>query len=215
MCTTCEQERKSNAALYRNGAADGVALVNPDAQIHRGRVDYDRLQWLGRELLIAIGENPDRPGIKETPRRWASWWREFIEYEPGKINTVFESVTTDQMVVVSGMKVWSLCEHHLLPFWCDVSVAYIATENVLGLSKFARIAHKFAHRLQIQEQLVHQVADEIQRVTGSADVAVLGKGEHLCMTMRGIQTPATMTSSVMRGAFYDNPSARHEFLSLI
>lgn len=191
-----------------------MALISPDAQIHRSGVDFDRLQWLGRELLIAIGENPDREGVKDTPKRWAKWWREFIEYEPGKIDTTFSSVTTNQMVVVAGMKVWSLCEHHLLPFWCNVSVAYIATDNVLGLSKFARIAHKYAHRLQIQEQLVHQIADEIEQVTGSGDVAVLGKGEHLCMTMRGIQTPAMMASSVMRGAFYYNPSARQEFLSL-
>lgn len=192
-----------------------MAVVNSDAQVYRRGVDFDRLQWLGRELLIAIGEDPDREGVKDTPKRWAKWWRGFIEYEPGKIDTTFSSVTTDQMVVVSGMKVWSLCEHHLLPFWCNISVAYIATDYVLGLSKFARIAHKYAHRLQIQEQLTHQIADEIQQVTGSESVAVLGKGEHLCMTMRGIQTPALMTSSVMRGAFYDNASARQEFLSLV
>lgn len=173
------------------------------------------MQWLGRELLLAIGENPDREGLADTPRRWANWWREFIEYQPGKTGTTFESVTTDQMVVVSGMKVWSLCEHHLLPFWCTISVAYVTTGKVLGLSKFARIAHQYAHRLQIQEQLTNQIADEIQQATESPHVAVVGKGEHLCMTMRGIQTPATMTSSVMRGYFRDNESARAEFLSFI
>ena len=191
-----------------------MAAVDPDAQVHRGGVNYERLLWLGRELLSAIGEDPDRPGLQDTPRRWAQWWRAFVEYDAGKINTTFESVTTDQMDVVSGMKGWILCEHHLLPFWCNISVAYIATDRVLGLSKFARIAHKHSHRLQIQEQLTHQIADEIQQVTGSPDVAVLGKGEHLCMTMRGIETPAIMTSSVMRGMFRSDDRARSEFLSL-
>ena len=106
------------------------------------------------------------------------------------------------------------CEHHLLPFWCDVSVGYIATDAVLGLSKFGRIAKKYAHRLQLQEQLVHQIADEVEQVTGSPNVAVLAQGEHLCMSMRGVETPAIMKSSVMRGVFFHSPTARQEFLSL-
>lgn len=112
------------------------------------------------------------------------------------------------------MRVWSLCEHHLLPFWCDVAIGYIATDRVLGLSKFARVAGQFAHRLQVQERLTRQVADAIERLTGSPDVAVLATGEHLCMSARGVRTPALMTSSVMRGAFRDSPSARAEFLQL-
>lgn len=119
-----------------------------------------------------------------------------------------------QMVVVSGMRVWSLCEHHLLPFWADVSIGYIADGRVLGLSKFARIAHKFAHRLQLQEQLVLQIADEIEAVTGTRNVAVIATGEHLCMTMRGVKTPAMMHSSVMRGVFRTDADARAEFLAL-
>jgi len=104
---------------------------------------------------------------------------------------------------------------HLLPFWCDVTVAYIAEAKVLGLSKFARIAHQFAHRLQLQERLTHQIADEIQRVTGSADVFVVGRGEHLCMRMRGIKTPSIMSNSVVRGKFRDLPALRAEALSLM
>jgi len=118
------------------------------------------------------------------------------------------------MVIVSGIKVWSLCEHHLLPFWCNITIGYIAKNKVLGLSKFGRIAHKYAHQLQIQEQLVSQIADEVCSVTDSNDVAVLAEGEHLCMTMRGIRTPAIMKSSVMRGVFRDKPEARQEFLDL-
>lgn len=176
--------------------------------------DYDRVLALGRELLIAIGENPDRPGIVETPRRWANWWREFVQYDAGKTDTLFETTTVDQMVAVSGMRVWSLCEHHLLPFYCDVTVGYIASTHVLGLSKFARIAHDVAHRLQIQEQLVQQIADAVQELARTEHVAVVATGEHLCMTMRGIKTPAVMRSSVLRGAFRTDPAARAEFLTI-
>jgi GTP cyclohydrolase I len=177
-------------------------------------VNYNALLKAGRDLLLAIGEDPDREGLQETPRRFASAWREFMEYDPGAIDTCFESITTDQMVVVSGMRVWGMCEHHLLPFWCDVSIGYIAQNKVLGLSKFARIAHKYAHKLQLQERLCDEIATELCKITGTQNIAVLARGEHLCMTSRGIRTPGIMTSSVMRGVFRTNDSARMEFLSL-
>ncbi len=183
------------------------------AQVYRPAVDYETLLRLGRELLVALGEDPDREGLLETPRRFASLWREFVEYEPGNTDSTFEAVTTDQMVIVKGIRVWSVCEHHLLPFWCDLAIAYIAYDKVLGLSKFARIAHQAAHRPQIQERLVHEIADEIERLTGSPDVAVIGKGVHLCMIMRGIKTPGEMVTSVMRGVFR-KPEVRAEFISL-
>lgn len=179
------------------------------------RVDYQKLLTLGRELLIAIGENPDREGLRETPRRWADSWREFIEYNPGVTETTFASTTTDQIVCVSGIRVSSLCEHHLLPFWCDVSIGYIPHGKVLGLSKFARIAHQFAHRLQLQEQLGQQIAAEVSRITGTENVAVVLKGEHLCMATRGIRTQGQMSSSVMRGIFHNQNEMRMEFLQLI
>jgi len=172
---------------------------------------------LCRQLLLAIGEDPTRDGLVDTPRRWANWWREFITYDPGNTGTTFEAVEADQMIVVSGMHVTSLCEHHLLPFWCDVSIGYIpaqADPRVLGLSKFARVAHQFSHRLQLQERLAQQIADEITILTGSPDVAVLASGRHLCMEMRGIKTPGLMTSSVMRGSFRSSAAARQEFLSM-
>jgi len=179
------------------------------------QIDYPRLLALGRELLIAIGEDPDREGLQETPRRWADFWREFIEYDPGTTEKTFSSVVADQMVCVSGLRVSSLCEHHLLPFWSDVSIGYIPDEKVLGLSKFARIAHQFAHRLQLQERLGQQIADEIIRITGTQNVVVVLKGEHLCMTARGIRMPGRMTSSVMRGIFRTQSEMRMEFLRLI
>jgi GTP cyclohydrolase IA len=179
------------------------------------KVDYVRLLELGHELLVAIGEDPEREGLLDTPRRWADWWREFIEYDPGKTETMFQSMASNQMVCVSGMRVFSLCEHHLLPMWCDVSIGYITGKCVLGLSKFARISHQFAHQLQIQEHLNAQIADEVSRITGTEDVAVVIQGEHLCMSARGIRTQSLMTSSVMRGVFQREYQTRVEFLHLI
>lgn len=174
----------------------------------------ERVESIARDLLAAIGEDVTREGLQDTPRRFAKWWAEFIDYDPGTLNTVFEIEQTDQMVIVTGMKVWSLCEHHLLPFWCNISIGYIASTKLLGLSKFGRIAHKHAHRLQVQERLIAGIADELQAILDTDNVAVLAEGEHLCMTMRGIQTPALMKSSVMRGVFMSDAAARSEFLSL-
>src|SRR6266700_381902 len=199
--------------ISSNGHSNGH--LNRKAKSPSPKVDYPRLLELGRELLIAIGEDPDREGLLETPRRWADSWREFIEYDPGKTETCFESVAADQMVTVSGLRVASLCEHHLLPFWCDVAIGYIAEGKVLGLSKFARIAHQFAHQLQLQERLGQQIADEVSRITGTENVAVVLKGEHLCMTSRGIRTPGIMTSSLMHGVFRAEFETRMEFLRLI
>jgi GTP cyclohydrolase IA len=186
-----------------------------ETQTQSRKVDYPRLLELGRELLMAIGEDPNREGLLDTPRRWADWWREFIEYNPGTTETTFQSMASDQMVCVSGMRVFSLCEHHLLPMWCDVSIGYITGERVLGLSKFARIAHQFAHQLQIQERLGVQIADEVSRIAGTNNVAVVIQGEHLCMSARGIRTAGLMTSSVMHGVFQDEYQTRMEFLHLM
>jgi len=177
-------------------------------------VDHARVRELVTELLEALGEDPKREGLVETPRRIANFWRDFIEYEPGKLDTTFSAVTHNQMVCVTGMRVWSMCEHHMLPFWCDISIGYIASDKVLGLSKFARIAHKHAHKLTLQEQLVSDISDELVAILGTEDVAVLAKGEHLCMTMRGIRTPHRMISSALNGQFH-NVEQRTEFLRLI
>lgn len=118
------------------------------------------------------------------------------------------------MVTVTGMRVWSLCEHHLLPFWCDVAIGYIARDHILGLSKLARIAHQHAHKLQLQEQLVQQIAEHVARAGQTEDVAVVAQGEHLCMTMRGVRTEGLMVSSVMKGAFLKAGTVRSEFLDI-
>ena len=201
--------------LYSNGHIVGRNGHSAQVDSKPKRIDYPRLLALGRELLLAIGEDPEREGLRETPRRWADAWREFMEYDPGTTETTFASTSIDQIVCVSGLRVWSLCEHHLLPFWCDVSIGYLPDEKVLGLSKFARIAHQCAHRLQLQEQLGQQIAEEISRITGTENVAVVLTGEHVCMTARGIRTPGRMTTSTMRGVFRTHSETRMEFLRLI
>lgn len=179
------------------------------------RVNVKRLERLGFALLRELGVNPAEPGVKGTPLRWARMWRDFIERpDDGPLTTFEHTAGSDQMVIVSGMRVWSVCEHHLLPFWCDVTVGYLPGRRILGLSKFWRIAHRAAAKPQVQERLVREVADAVKAATGSPDVAVLAVGEHLCMTMRGVKTPARMTSSVMDGRFRELGTARGEFLTL-
>lgn len=193
---------------------DGLAVVDSAAQAHRPPVDQAAIEAAITALLRAIGEDVDRDGIRDTPARVARMWAEFIDYAPGKTETTFAVENVDQMVIVRGLRLWSLCEHHLVPFAVSMAVAYIPRERVLGLSKIARIGHAVAHRLQLQERLTEEVAAEMQRITGSPDVAVYCEGEHLCMSMRGIRTEGTMVTSVMHGMFKDNGPARAEFLEL-
>ncbi|MEU7576860.1 GTP cyclohydrolase I FolE [Streptomyces sp. NPDC041068] len=173
----------------------------------------DPLEEIARRLLVEIGEDPQREGLRETPARYARWWREFTQYDPGSVDTVFETTASGSLVAVSGISVWSLCEHHLLPFSCRVTIGYLPQGSMLGLSKFARIAHLHAHKLQSQEQLSQDIADDVEKLTGSPDVAVIARGEHLCMAMRGIRTPATMTTAVWRGALQE-PVLRQELTAL-
>lgn len=178
-------------------------------------MDIKKIESLITELLIEIGEDPKRDGLLETPKRVAKYWKEFIDYEPGKIDTAFEAVNADQMVIVSNIKVWSLCEHHLVPFNSTISIGYITKNKVLGLSKFARIAHKHAHKLQLQEKLVEDIAKEVSKLVETDNVAVFAEGQHLCMVARGIKTDGKMITSVMNGVFRAESETRNEFLQLV
>ena len=182
------------------------------------KVNQPVIEKVIKELLVLLGEDPDREGLKETPQRVARFWSEFILAGTNGIpreGTTFSMISdVDQMVVIKDMRVWSLCEHHLLPFHVDVTIAYIPTDKVLGLSKFARIAHKLASRLTLQEQIIQDIADKVKELTGSDSVAVMGTGIHLCMVMRGVKTPSSVRSSVMTGAFLDNQTTRSEFMRL-
>jgi len=177
-------------------------------------VDVEKVKDIGRQLLIAIGEDPEREGLKKTPQRWAKFWSEFIDYKDNNTHTTFSSSKVDQLVVISNIRTWSLCEHHLLPFYSDISVGYMTTKKMIGASKIPRIVHKNAHKLNVQEGLVKAIADEIAKETGSEHVAVIGKGAHLCMIMRGIKTPSSLITSDLRGCFRHDSQARQEFLQL-
>lgn len=176
-------------------------------------VDVRATEQAVRDLMAAVGIT-DTPHTIDTPARVARWWQEFMDHDPGNLGTTFPMDQTDQMVVVSGIDVWSMCAHHLLPFSASVTVGYLADEQVLGLSKFARIVGQAAHRPTTQEQLVEDAADAIEKHAGTPDVAVIASGVHLCMAMRGVKIPATMTTSVTRGRFRSLPETRAEWLTV-
>ena len=173
-----------------------------------------------REILLGIGENPDREGLLDTPKRAAKAMQYLCHgYQTSLeelVNGALFASDNDEMVMVKDVELYSLCEHHLLPFIGKAHVAYIPTGKVLGLSKVARIVDMFARRLQIQENLTRQVAEAIQQVTDAAGVAVVIEAQHMCMMMRGVEKQnSLMSTSVMLGAFRESSTTRQEFLQLI
>ena len=177
------------------------------------------LPELARELLVRLGENPDREGLVRTPERVARAFRYLTkgyQEDPNEIlKDALFSVEYDEMVIVKDIEMFSLCEHHMLPFFGKVHIAYIPKGKVIGLSKVARLVEVFARRLQVQERLTVEIADTIQRVIQPLGVGVVIEARHLCMMMRGVekQHSATVTSSML-GAFRAQQT-RQEFLSLI
>lgn len=196
--------------LYSPAPSEGQALAPPRP------VDTERVADLVGQLLIAIGEDPGREGLSDTPARVAAWWQSFLSPESSATPTCFtEQHLSGQLVVIAGMSVWSLCEHHLLPMNLDVAVGYVPDSAVVGLSKFGRIAQRHAGRLQVQERFTRQVADEIAEVIGGNDVAVAVRGTHLCMSMRGVRMVAARTTSLQaRGRFTSDPVLSQQFLTL-
>lgn len=182
----------------------------------QGPVDTKRVAHLVSQLLCAIGEDTGREGLSETPARVAAWWLNFLCPEPTASPTCFaEQRLSGQLVVVGGMSVWSLCEHHLLPMNLDVAVGYVPDGEVVGLSKFGRIAQRHAARLQVQERFTGQVAEEIAEVIGSKDVAVAVHGTHLCMSARGVRMELARTTTVQAsGLFQHDPVISQQFLTL-
>ncbi|MYL24387.1 GTP cyclohydrolase I FolE [Vreelandella massiliensis] len=173
-----------------------------------------------RQIIGQLGEDPDREGLRDTPQRAAkamqflnAGYHQSLE---GIVNgAVFES-QTDEMVLVKDIELYSMCEHHLLPFIGKCHVAYLPNGKVLGLSKFARIVDMYARRMQIQENLTRQIAEAVQQVTSARGVAVVVEARHLCMMMRGVEKQnSSMTSSVMLGDFRENQATRQEFLTLV
>ncbi|MEU3355152.1 GTP cyclohydrolase I [Streptomyces sp. NPDC037389] len=195
-------------------AAERSAVPEPDPPA--ARIDTGRVAGLIAQLLVELGEDPDREGLAGTPQRVAGWWDAFLSPDGAATATCFtESHLSGQLVVVGGMSVWSLCEHHLLPMNLQVSAGYVPVGEVVGLSKFGRIAQRHAGRLQVQERFTRQVAEEIAGVIGSDNVAVAVRGTHLCMSMRGVRMEAARTSSLQAGGRFASDSVlSQQFLAL-
>ncbi len=173
-----------------------------------------------RQLLKAVGEDPDREGLKYTPKRVARMYNELLagyQVDPRKmINGALFNITYDEMVLVRDIEFYSLCEHHILPIIGRVHVAYIPNGKVIGLSKIPRIVDMYARRLQVQERMTRQIADYIRDLLKPQGVAVVVEGLHLCSMMRGVKKhDARMTTSAMHGAFRANLATRQEFLDNI
>lgn len=172
------------------------------------------------EILRAIGEDPEREGLVRTPERVARAYQEILrgyQTDPVKlVNGALFNVDYDEMVIVKDIEYFSLCEHHMLPFFGRAHVAYVPKGKVIGLSKIPRIVDMFAHRLQVQERMTQQIAEFIQEVINPWGVGVVIEGQHLCMMMRGIKKEqAKMTTSAMLGGFRKRLETRMEFLNRI
>jgi GTP cyclohydrolase I len=186
-----------------------------------GRVDEARAAAAVRELLLAIGEDPDRPGLRDTPGRVA---RAYAETFAGLWQDPYDVLATtfdedhDELVLVKDIPMYSTCEHHLVPFHGLAHVGYIpgADGRVTGLSKLARLVEVYARRPQVQERMTRQIADSLHEVLKPQGVIVVIEAEHLCMAMRGIRKPGSTTvTSAVRGIFRDNPATRAEAMSLV
>jgi GTP cyclohydrolase IA len=186
-----------------------------------GRIDRERIAAAVSEILEAIGEDPERQGLKETPRRLANMYAELFEglyLDPAdEIDVVFDA-GHDEMIMVRDIPLFSLCEHHLIPFVGKAHVAYIPNEQgqITGLSKLARVVDTLARRPQVQERLTTQIADAIEGALDPRGVLVVIEAEHLCMSMRGIRKPGSQTvTSAVRGQFRRSEATRAEAMGLI
>lgn len=180
----------------------------------------DNLENLTHQLLQEIGEDPNREGLVRTPARVSKAWQYFSQgyhQDLDKIvnNAVFKESSKD-MVVVRDVEFFSLCEHHLLPFFGKAHVGYIPNGQIIGLSKIPRVIDMFSRRLQVQERLTHQIADAIQDILDPVGVAIVMEGRHMCMQMRGVEKQNSLaTTSTMLGKFRESVRTRNEFMSLI
>jgi GTP cyclohydrolase IA len=175
---------------------------------------------LMQKLLLKVGENPDRPGLVRTPQRADKALRFLTSGYETDIDSIVNGAIfeepCDEMVVVKDIEFYSMCEHHLLPFFGTMHVAYLPNNRVIGLSKIPRIVDMFARRLQLQERLTHEVADTIQEVLRPKGVGVICEARHFCMMMRGVEKQHSGTvTSAMLGGFRERKSTRDEFLSLV
>ena len=182
-------------------------------------IDAERIKIAVREILLAVGEDVEREGLKDTPDRVARMYAELLggmREEPEKhLRSIFTE-NYEEIVLLRGIPFYSICEHHMMPFIGSAHVAYLPSGSILGVSKLARIVDCFARRLQTQERLTSQIADLIMNRLDSKGVAVVLEASHSCMTIRGIRKPgSTMVTSALRGIFKKDPRSRSEIMSLM
>jgi GTP cyclohydrolase I len=172
-------------------------------------------EWHFKEILSHLGENPNREGLIDTPKRYIKFMREFLEPKEFTFTT-FDAEGTDEMIIQTNIPFYSLCEHHTAPFFGFANIAYVPNGKIVGLSKLARTVDLYANKFQNQERITTQIAERIEKELNPLGVAVTLKAQHLCMCMRGVKKHDTWTqTSKMIGIFKDDLNARNEFLNLI
>ena len=219
MTPAIQQEFSSSSAVDYPCVSSASSTVKKQKSGSEARVDMDAIKDAMRTILRAVGEDPDRDGLIDTPRRVAKMYAEMfggLHVDAGRhLNVTFEE-QYDEIILVRDIEFTSMCEHHLLPFRGVAHVAYIPNGRVTGLSKLARVVEDVSRRPQVQERMTRTIADLIEERLNSCAVAVIVKAEHSCMSIRGIRKPGSLTvTSSMRGRFRNDPATRSELMSLI
>ncbi len=214
--TSRSTENGRSSSLRRS--VDNAFFVDPNEPLN-DEVDLARIEAAVRSILTAVGEDPDRDGLLETPSRVARMYAEMfagLKSDPGRhLAKVFDE-DYDEIVLVRDISFCSMCEHHLLPFTGRAHIAYLPSGKVVGLSKLARVVEEVARRPQVQERLTQTIADLIEDRLSARGVAVVCEATHSCMTMRGVRKPGSLClTSAMRGVFRDDSKSRAEVLGLI
>lgn len=206
-----------------------IITTRPDRNTHNGKTpdlhpptaeQMEQMQDAVRNILVGVGEDPEREGLLKTPKRVAEAMRFLTSGYSQSLEDLVNNAIFDEghneMVLVRDIDFFSLCEHHMLPFMGRAHVAYIPNQKVVGLSKLARIVEMYSRRLQVQERLTRQIAEAVQTILEPQGVAVVMEGAHMCMAMRGVQKPGSWTvTSAMLGVFQDEQKTREEFFNLI
>ena len=199
--------------------SDNSGIVAGEAERPHGAVDGPRIAAAVREILLALGEDPERDGLRETPARVARMYDEVfagLHADPAAQLNVTFAEEHREMIILRDIPFASFCEHHLLPFTGHAHIGYIPNGRIVGLSKLARVVEGYARRPQIQERLTSAIADALLRTLRPDGVAVLIEATHTCMTIRGVQKPgATMVTSAVRGGFRERAATRAEFFALV
>ena len=196
--------------------SDSTARYRSDLELVDGPiVDSERAERAVRDLLISFGADPDSEHLRDTPRRVAAAYADFLTPRPFRLTTFPNDEGYDQLIIARNIRFHSLCEHHLLPFVGYAHVAYLPKDKILGLSKLARLVEMFARDLQVQERMTQQIANWLQEQLDPKGVGVIVEAEHMCMALRGIEKPgSTAVTSALLGAVRNDVRTRDEFLRL-